>query len=180
MGIERLKADYPIQVRWRAFPLNPDIPESGLLLAKVVRQKELELETVTVNLRQVAKEKGLPFFVPEKLYNTRLAQELGAWAESSGKGGAFHQAVFAAYYAEGRDISDPGVLAELAEAAGLSAKAAFDQMAHRRFRRTVDRDWRLSKEKNVIAAPSFFIQENRLVGAQPYERLQRFVEANLE
>ncbi|NIP49262.1 MAG: dithiol-disulfide isomerase, partial [Gammaproteobacteria bacterium] len=51
-------------------------------------------------------------------YNSRLAQELGKWAEQMEKGDAFHDAVFKAYFADGLNIADANILADIANSIG--------------------------------------------------------------
>jgi predicted DsbA family dithiol-disulfide isomerase len=126
-------------------------------------------------LRQVAQAEGLPFGDRKMTYNSRLAQELGKWAEARGKGEAFHKAAFAAYFVEGKNIALPEVLTAIAEAAGLSEEAARRVIEERRFRAEVDRDWERSRRLAVTAVPTFMIGNQRLVGAQPYEALERLV-----
>jgi len=55
-------------------------------------------------LRFQAMELGLPFGERTITCNSRLAQELGLWAESKGKGKQFHNAAFRAYFAEGHNL----------------------------------------------------------------------------
>jgi len=42
----------------------------------------------------------------------------------------------------------------------------------------VDADWSLSQEKGITAVPTFVMNQDKLVGAQPYEMLERLMEAN--
>ncbi len=42
----------------------------------------------------------------------------------------------------------------------------------------MDADWVLSREKGVTAVPTFIVNQDRLVGAQPYEMLEEMVIAN--
>ena len=63
-------------------------------------------------LRQAAEELDLPVRDRARVYNSRRATELGKWAEAQGRGDAFHDAIFRAYFAEGLNISDVAVLRE--------------------------------------------------------------------
>ena len=79
-----------------------------------------------------------------KTYNSRLATELGKWAESKGRGDAFHSAVFRAYYVDGVNIAKPDTLIGLAEAVGLPGREAAEVLKTRTFREAVDADWELA------------------------------------
>ena len=123
----------------------------------------------------IADELGLPFCSPERIYNTGLAQELGIWASSMNMGDEFHRAVYSAYFAEGKNISDRLVLLDLVNGIGLSTKEAEQCLENREFKFCVNSDWQLSKEMDIVAAPTLLLNGDRLVGAHPYDRLQRFL-----
>ena len=111
-------------------------------------------------------------------YNSRLAQELGFWAEEQGCGHQFHIAAFKAYFAEGRNIAHTDVLVDLANQCGLSSSSAKEVLVRRQYRKQVDRDWELSRRMQITAAPTFVLGETRLVGAQSYRTLQDLMEQN--
>ena len=129
-------------------------------------------------LKQIARELELPFGDREMTFNSRLAQELGKWAEQMGKGDAFHDAVFRAYFAEGRNIADVNILADIAGAVGLDAKKAHDMIGARVFREAVEIDWARAYESGVTAVPTFLMNGQTLVGAQTFNALANFVLQN--
>ncbi len=131
-----------------------------------------------VRLREKATELGLPFGERKKTYNSRLAQELSFWAEGKGKGELFHKAAFHAYFAEGKNIAKIPVLVELAASVGLPAEEAAKVLSKRLLKQAVDEDWNLARVMGILAVPTFVIDSDRLVGAQPYNVLARFVEAH--
>jgi predicted DsbA family dithiol-disulfide isomerase len=73
-------------------------------------------------LRKTAADLRLPFGQRERTYNSRLAQELGLWAESKSKGDVFHMAVFKAYFVDGKNIAKIPVLLDLAASVSLAKK----------------------------------------------------------
>ncbi len=111
-------------------------------------------------------------------YNSRLAQELGKWAEQTGKGDVFHDAVFRAYFADGRNIADVNILADVATSVGLDAKEAHAVLAARTFKAAVDTDWARAYESRVTAVPTFLLNGQTLVGAQPFNALTNFMLQN--
>lgn len=130
------------------------------------------------HLKQVARELGLPFGDREMTFNSRLAQELGKWAEHMEKGDAFHDAVFKAYFADGLNIADANILADIATTVGLDAGEAHDMIAGRIFKEAVDTDWARAYESGVTAVPTFLMNGQTLVGAQQYNALANFVRQN--
>jgi predicted DsbA family dithiol-disulfide isomerase len=109
-------------------------------------------------------------------YNSRLAQELGKWADTQPGGEALHDALFRAYFVEARDISKPAVLLEIAARAGLPVEAAREVLERRSFAAAVDADWQLSRELGITGVPTFVAGRWGVVGAQPYEALVGLVE----
>jgi len=129
-------------------------------------------------LKQAADEAGLPFGDRLKTFNSRLAQELGKWAESKDKGDSFPHAVFEAYFADVINIAKIPVLVDIAASVGLPREESEAVLVKRSFKAEVDEDWRLSQKNGITAVPTFLMNKDRLVGAQPYEMLEGLMEAN--
>ena len=110
-----------------------------------------------------------------KTYNSRLATELGKWAESKGKGDEFHSAVFRAYFVDGINIAKAEHLIALAEAVGLPEQEAAEVLNTRAFSEAVDSDWDLAGQMGISAVPTFVLDGWSVVGAQPYEALEKFL-----
>ena len=126
-------------------------------------------------LKRVADEEGLPLGERKMTYNSRMAQELGKWAESEGKGKSFHHAVFRAYFAEGKNIGKIQELVDVAKSVGLSGEEAQEVLETRAFKEAVDLDWSRSRSLGVTAVPTFLVSERFVVGAQPYEVLEQLL-----
>ena len=120
----------------------------------------------------------LPWGERKKTYNSRLAQELGKWAETKGKGNEFHNAVFRAYFVDGENIAKTDVLVELVKAVGLPENEASKALQMRAFKESVDSDWDLAYQMGISAVPTFVLNHQTVVGAQPYEVLEQFLRTN--
>jgi predicted DsbA family dithiol-disulfide isomerase len=167
---------YEINIRWTAFPLHPETPEEGQSLEQLFAGR-LDLDQVKARLQQAARDAGLPLGDRQMTYNSRLAQELGKWAESKGKGDEFHHRAFKAYFVDGINIGKISELSSMAGEIGLSEDEAREVLQTRMFQVAVNSDWRRSLQKGIQAVPTFVLGERILVGAQPYEKLAAFVEA---
>jgi predicted DsbA family dithiol-disulfide isomerase len=133
---------------------------------------------VQARLEKAAREVGLPFGKRERTYNSRLAQELGKWAESEGHGDAFHDIMYRACLVDRKNISDVSVLVELAGTLGLSKDRAEEVLVKRMFQASVDLDWERSRAMRIKVAPTLVLNNNWLVGARKYEKMARFLKAN--
>jgi len=130
------------------------------------------------HLKKTADQLELPFSDRPMTFNSRRAQELGKWAETCGRGEAFHRAVFHAYFAEGHNIARIPVLMDIATAIGLDPDEAQTVIVEHSFREAVDRDWQRARSLGIMAVPTFVKNGRRLVGAQTYRDLARLVDAD--
>ena len=131
-----------------------------------------------IHLKQVASGLGLPFGDRKMTYNSRLAQELGKWAEAKGKGHEFHNAMFRTYFVDGKNIGNADVLIEVAEYIKLNGKETEKIIQERAYKEAVDLDWKRSYEMRVTAVPTFLFNHQVLVGAQKYESLEKLMASN--
>ena len=157
-----------MKIKFVHFPLHPDTPEEGKSRAPVPARD--------TRMKTLMEEEGLPYNSGrDRTYNSRLAQELAKWAESQGKGDEIHDPIFRAYFVEAKNIAQPEVLAEIAKSIGLPADEAVEALMSRSFKEAVDKDWRRCAELGVNAVPTFLAGRYPLVGAHPYEELERLV-----
>ena len=163
-------------MRWRAFPLHPETPEEGRLLEDLFHASPEKIRSMVEHLSTTAESFGLPFGPRTKTYNSRLAQELGLWAEDRGCGKAFHQAAFKAYFVDGLNLAKHSVLLDLVREVELPEDEAEIVLAQRSYRSAVDRDWDESRLRGITAVPSFTMGQHKLVGSQPFESLAELVQ----
>ena len=165
-----------MKVEWVHFPLHPETPvEGGRSLADLFAGRNLDLKSVHAQMKARMDAEGLPYGERTHTYNSRLAQELGKWADTQPGGEALHDALFRAYFVEARDISQPSVLLEIAERVGLPVDEARRVLQDRTFKAAVDADWALSRRYGVTGVPTFVAGRHGVVGAQPYEVLEQLV-----
>ena len=175
MRIEKLQREHGVKIEWVHFPLHPETPAEGQSLEELFRGRNVDRKAMHAQMKARMDAEGLPYGERTMTYNSRLAQELGKWADTQPGGEAFHDAMFRAYFVEARDISRPEVLLEIAEAVGLPRAAAADVLAKRTFKEAVDRDWALSRRYGITGVPTFVAGHRGVVGAQPYEVLEQLV-----
>jgi predicted DsbA family dithiol-disulfide isomerase len=179
--IERLKREHHVKVEWVHFPLHPDTPPEGRALADLFRGRSPEERAaMQAEMKARMEAEGLPYGERTMTYNSRLAQELGKWADTQPGGEAVHDALFRAYFVEARDISSVDVLLEIAAKVGLPVEAAREVLEQRTFRGAVDADWKLSREYGITGVPTFVVGRYGVVGAQPYAALAQLVREAIE
>ena len=176
MRIEKLKAEHNVKVEWVHFPLHPETPAEGRSLADLFAGRpEVDRKAMHAQMRARMDAEGLPYGERSMTYNSRLAQELGKWADTQPGGEALHDALFRAYFVEARDISQPAVLLDIVARLGLSVDGAREVLEKRTFEAAVDADWALSRQYGITGVPTFVVGRYGVVGAQPYEALEALV-----
>jgi predicted DsbA family dithiol-disulfide isomerase len=174
--IETLRATYDIEPVLVHFPLHPDTPAEGREMAGFYAQRGLDPEAMYQQMKARMDAEGLPYGRRTHTYNSRLAQELGKWADTQPGGGAIHDALYKAYFVEARNIGDADILVEIAQQVGLDGAEARKVIDERRFKDAVDADWQKSAAYGVTGVPTFVAARYGVVGAQPYETLAQLVE----
>ena len=179
MRTEKLRRNYDISVRLVHFPLHPETPAEGLSLDKLFggRADDEARRARQARMKALMDAEGLPYGERTHTCNSRLAQELGKWAETMAGGEAIHDALYRAYFVDGRNIGDPETLVAIAQSAGLPSEAASKVLRERSFSQAIDEDWAMSRQRGVTGVPTFAAAGYGVVGAQPYEVLERLVTA---
>ena len=175
MRIEKLRRKFDIEIKWVHFPLHPETPAEGMTLEALFAGRDYDLEASYARMKGLMDQEGLDYARRTHTYNSRLAQELGAWADTKDGGAALHDALYRAYFVEGKNIGDAEVLLGIVDAAGLPVEEARAVLSERRFRDAVDADWARSHKIGVSGVPTFAAGGYGVVGAQPYETLEKFL-----
>ncbi len=128
-AIATLDRQYEVRVRWLPFQLNPQMPTEGtdrseyrlVKFGSLERSKELDAKVVAVGETE-----GIHFAFDriERTPNTLDAHRLIWLADKQGIQDAVVEALFRAYFTEGRDISNRHTLLDVVAEAGLDRHKA--------------------------------------------------------
>jgi predicted DsbA family dithiol-disulfide isomerase len=147
----------------------------GLALEALYGRLGIDVDAAQARLAELMKAEGLPYGKRTHTYNSRLAQELAKWAEEQPGGERIHDALFRAYFVEGINLARVDRLVEIVGTLGLPESEARDALESRSYRAKVDADWSRSAELGVTGVPTFVVNGEGIVGAQPYPILEQFV-----
>jgi len=169
--VERLRQNYEIDVQWVYFPLHPETPLDGLLLKDLFAGRNFDLDAAHARLKTLMDTEGLLFNQHSHTYNSRLAQDLAKGFDSD----SLREALYKAYFEKGKNIGDVEVLVGIAESSGIPGDAARRALNEREFKDAVDADWAKARRYGITGVPSFVAGNQKLVGAHPYEILEKLV-----
>src|SRR3954463_3775137 len=109
--------------------------------------------------------------------HSHLAFEGFQYAQEHGKGNEYNHRVLTAFFVEGRDIGDIGVLTKLAGEVGLGEQEFGEALRTRTYREAHRRALRHAyQEAGVTGVPMFVIGEQVLTGLQDRETLEAVIE----
>jgi predicted DsbA family dithiol-disulfide isomerase len=126
----------------------------------------------------LARRMGVPIILPpvSPQPHTHLAFEGYQYAREHGKGNDYNHRVLEAFFRDGQDIGDVGVLTRLAGDIGLDEKGFGDALRSRRYREAHRQALRHAYEEvGVSGVPMFVIGEHVLTGLQDRDTLEAVI-----
>ncbi|HJQ29935.1 MAG TPA: DsbA family oxidoreductase [Rubrobacter sp.] len=178
------RPDLEAEVRWRPFQLQPGMPEGGLPWAEFARRKFGEDGAKTAFARVVAagKPDGIHFDLDQvaSAPNTVDAHRLILLAGDHGVQWRVADALFLAYFTEGRDLNDHEDLVAVASGTGLGAEDVREYLAGKAGVSEVHSSQEEAWQLGITGVPLFvFDGRYALYGAQPVEVFEQALEAAL-
>ncbi len=171
-AIAALDGQHEVQVHWHPFQLNPAMPKEGISRKEYRTRKfgnwerSLELDAKVI---AVGKSEGIDFAFDkiERTPNTVDAHRLIWLADQIGCQDAVVEALFRAYFTDGRNISNRQTLIDVVSEAGLERKAAETMLNGDEGMDVIEKAGQLSRRHQVTGVP-FFIINNAITlsGAQ--------------
>jgi len=184
-AIAALDDQHEVHVHWHAFQLNPTMPKEGISRQEYRTRKfgswerSLELDAKVI---AVGESEGIHFAfdTTEKTPNTVDAHRLNWLAGQHGCQDAVVEALFRAYFTDGRDISNRQTLVDVVAAAGLDRQAAEGMLNSDDGMAAILDGREMSQRFGVDGVPFFIINSGiTLSGAQaPETFLDAFEQAN--
>jgi predicted DsbA family dithiol-disulfide isomerase len=163
-------------IRWHPFELNPAMPPEGQNLREHITEKygstRAQSDAARKQLGDLGTSLGFPFAFSDdsRIVNTFAAHQLLGWAQAQGLQHPLKMALFAAHFQEGRDVSDPAVLVEVASLVGLDtaqAQQVLTSGSHAEETRAHQQFW---TSRGISGVPSMvFDGKYLLTGAQGAE-----------
>ena len=171
-AIAAFEGQQAFRVRWLPFQLNPTMPKEGISRKEYrIRkfgswERSLELDAKVV---AVGETEGIHFAFDriERTPNTVDAHRLIWLADQQGCQDAIVEALFRAYFTEGRDISNRQTLIDVVAEAGLERQLAEAMLNSEEGMDAIKEAEELSRRYRVDGVPFFIINnEITLSGAQ--------------
>lgn len=185
-ALGQLEREIEADIRWHAFELNPDMPETGEEQAAHIQRKYRrsaeEGAAIRGQMRSIAESAGVSLEYqgegegdapPAMMWNTFAAHKLLTWAlETAGaeKQTELKLALFEAHFNRRRNISARDVLLDVAVSVGLARDAALAALNDEALAAKVRAEEQQAWDLNITGVPAMVIENKFMVpGAQAPE-----------
>lgn len=162
------------QIRWFPYQLHPEAPAEGYPYRETIERKygRQTIDALFARIAAAGAAVGLELHLERiaRGANTLDAHRLIDWARAEGRDDAMVEALFRAYFRDGRDLGDRATLAAIAGEAGLDGAVIAARLAGPEGRAEVLDRIRYSRDQGVTGVP-FFVFDGKLSlsGAQGEE-----------
>ncbi len=176
--LERVLATWEgkAEVVHRPFLLRPDAPAEGIDIPEMLRKRTgRDPKELFASCEAAARESGLALDLSKqpRLFPTVRAHTLLRHAEAKGTQAALARALFEAHFLQGKNVSDPELLAAVAAPHGFTAEETARLLADARELARTGTEAHAAAAQGIRGVP-FFIFDRKLAvsGAQPEAQLR--------
>ncbi|MEI7906350.1 MAG: DsbA family oxidoreductase [Bacteroidota bacterium] len=175
-ALEQFPGKEHVEIEWKSFQLNPDMktdPSKSInnFLAEHKGISVAQAKQMNDRVTAMAAEVGLQYDFDKAIAaNSFDAHRLSHFAKRYGKQDAVEEALFKAYFTEGKNTADHETLVALAAEAGLNADETRAMLSGTDFADAVNNDIYEAQQVGARGVP-FFVFDNTYAvsGAQPSE-----------
>jgi len=170
-SLAKLESEQKIEIVWRSYELRP---KGSPPMPEAYRQRILAGRP---QLDALAQERyGIKLTHGPLGIDSRAAHIGMKYAEEQGMGKAYHDAMFRAYWQDGRAIDQQDVLLDVAQSVGLEGDAFAKALETPAYLHQVLADITEAQAMGLQGVPAMIFAGKYLVsGAQPYEVLNKVV-----
>ena len=181
-----MRPDVEAQVFWRPYRLDPSIPKEGVDRKAYLKAKFGDgprNSAMGDALRSEGSGEGITFAFDKiaKTPNTLDSHRLIRWAGGQGVQDEVVERLFSAYFLEGRDIGDAGVLTDVAREAGMDSTLVSELLAKDSDLAVVEREAGMANQMGISGVPTFIFDSRFMIsGAREPEILARIIDRALQ
>ena len=111
--------------------------------------------------------------MPSLVGSEMCIRDRAKWSDRNQFSESLHPQLYQAYFVRRENLAETDVLINTVDLSGLNTEDARLSLQSRQYKQAVDEDWNYARSLGVNGIPTFVYQGYGLVGAQPYEELDR-------
>src|SRR6185295_7717392 len=181
-----MRPDVKFDIFWRPYRLDPTVPREGVDRRAYLKAKfgdSPRSSAMGEAIRAEGASEGITFAFDKiaKTPNTLDSHRLVHWAGGAGVQDAVVEALFKAYFIDGKDVGDVSVLTALASEAGMDGALVERLLAGDADLEPVEREAGMASEMGISGVPTFIFDSKYMIsGAREPELLVRIIDKALE
>ena len=177
-----MRPEVNAQVFWRPYRLDPTVPREGVDRRAYLKAKFGDSPRTSAMgdaIRSEGAGEGIDFAFDKiaKTPNTLDSHRLIRWAGGAGVQDAIVERLFKAYFIDGRDIGDAGVLTDIAAESGMDPLLIADLLSKDADLAAVEREAGMASEMGISGVPTFIFDSRFMIsGAREPEILAKIID----
>ncbi|MEO8664715.1 MAG: DsbA family protein [Ignavibacteria bacterium] len=171
-NIEKVKAKYDIEIKWRVYLLRPDLNEEGEELndAELIAQDN-EVFALTAKLQ------NLPLSGKRaQRFNTQPSHLISKWADENNVGDIFRKTVYYYYFVLKKNIALSDVLKEIIYTTGLYEIKPAHIFENKKYAKLVKEDLVIAKKLKISSTPAVKFKGKVFSGFLKYAELEKIID----
>jgi predicted DsbA family dithiol-disulfide isomerase len=175
--LAKLRDRYDLKIYWRFIEIHPETPAEGQSVDELGYVPE-QWQAMMSNLRKMSVEDGIDIGDHRLTANSHKALLLAEAAKEQGADIFYrlNDRLYEAFFGEGANIGDTSVLRSLADECGVTPETVERAWSDPEYESTLNSNLQAAVDSGVTGTPTFFIGEERISGAVPFERLLQAAE----
>jgi len=170
--LARLSGQFNLVITHCPVEIHPHTPATGMPVTDLDYSAEV-WDKMMVHLGRLTAEEGIA--MAERQFTTNSHQALllaeAAREQPPGVFEAIHEGLFHAFLAQGLNIGDPAVLAQVAAASGMDRDAFDLALTDPRYEEALRKNFARARQLGVTGVPAFLIGDHLVSGAVPISQL---------
>jgi len=182
-ALSKFNSTINFDIEWKSYQLQPDLQiteAKGLdvYLAEIKGWSLSQAQEMNQQVSQMAKACGLNYQLNKAIVaNTLKAHQLIQLAKTKLMGDAAEEALFKAYFTEGKDLNDENELCRIAESIGISSHEMAAVFKNQAYVDEVKREQFEAQQLQVRGVPFFLFNDQYAIsGAQPVETFESVIQ----
>lgn len=166
------RPDHPFRVEWHPYELSPEMPKEGMDRHLYLSAKFGDLDGILRAHRplvELAEKAGVALNLPAiaRTPNSFDAHRLAHWAALEGRQSPVVAAIYRGMWRDGRDIGDPGTLADIAAEAGMDRALTERLLASDADAEAIRARIDHARARGVTSVPTYIVADRHVLrGAQ--------------
>jgi predicted DsbA family dithiol-disulfide isomerase len=156
-------------IRFLPFEINPNMPKEGETIDYYFKRRQGWLSETLLDYQNSLLKRAtsagvdIDFYKLTHYYNTRNAHKLMHWAEQFNKQTAVNESLINVYFKQGLDISDTGVLLDIAQEVGMDKVVTQNALSSAQITQALEKKIKRQQGFKARSIPAFILNEDILI-----------------